>query len=134
MVVFIPDIPFTQGSNSENSYAEFSLSVAGCLRGALSSSCGEGLGGVAEVAAEVLHPVAGDGFGDVAGPDAADDFGAAAGTGDGHVEQAPPGRPAQRAEVRGDLALLVRPVADGQDQHVPFLALRGRCALDEEPA
>src|SRR5215470_14602642 len=120
---FSPQIyEFTQSSNSEKPKCR-SLSVAGCLRGARSNSCGRSFGGIAEVAAEVLHPFAGEGFGDVAGADAGDDFGAVAGTGDGHVEQAPPHRSAQRAEVPGDLALVIWPEADGQDQHVPFVAL-----------
>src|SRR5712692_11096627 len=91
-------------------------------------------GGVVEVAAEELRPVTGDGFGDVAGADAADDFGAVAGPGDGHVEPAPPAGFAEGTDVHGDLALLVWPIADGQDQHVPFVALCGRYVLDEEPA
>src|SRR5262245_60257455 len=112
----------------------FSLSAAECLRGARGSSRRASLGGIAEVAAEVLHPFTGNGFGDVTGTDAADDFDTVAGTGDGYVEQAPPVWSPQRAKVLGDLARLVRPIADGQDQHVPFVALRGRCGLDEEPA
>ena len=32
------------------------------------------------------------------------------------------------------LPVLVRPVADGEDQHVPLVALDGFQALDEEPA
>src|SRR5215471_1950287 len=98
---FSPQIyEFTQSSNSEKPKCR-SLSVAGCLRGARSNSCGRSFGGIAEVAAEVLHSFPGDGFGDVVGPDAADDFGAVTGTGNGHVEQAPAGRPPQRAEVLG---------------------------------
>src|SRR5215470_2288181 len=112
---FSPQIyEFTQSSNSEKPKCR-SLSVAGCLRGARSNSCGRSFGGIAEVAAEVLHPFAGDGFGDVVGADAADDFGAVAGTSDGHVEQPPPGWPPQRAKILRGLALLVWPVADGQD-------------------
>src|SRR5690348_42124 len=88
-------------------------------------------GSVVEVAAEVREPFVGAGFGDVAGADAADDFGAVASTGSGHVEPAPSIRSAERVEVRGDLAVLVRPIADRQDQHVPFVALRSLCALDE---
>src|SRR5215467_8852219 len=96
---------------------------------AVSLECGE-----VEVAAEVLQPFIGDSFGDVAGADAADDLDAIASTGGGHVEPAPSVRPAERAKVRRDLALLVWPIADRDDQHVPFVALWGRYALDEEPA
>ena len=95
---------------------------------------GMAAGGVVEVAAQVPQPFGGDGFGDVAGPDAADDFVAVAGAGDGDVEPPPSALLVERAEVHGDLPVLVRPVADGEDQHVPLVALHGFEALDEEPA
>ena len=80
------------------------------------------------------QPFCGDGLGDVAGADAADDLVAVAGAGDGDVESPPAALLVERPEVHGDLAVLVRAVADGEDQHVPLIALDGFEALDEEPA
>ncbi len=40
----------------------------------------------------------------------------------------------ERPEVHRDLPVLVRPVADGEDQHVPLVALDRLEALHEEPA
>src|SRR5215467_11737045 len=102
---------------------------SGRISTAVSLECRE-----VEVAAEVLQPFIGDSFRDVAGADAADDLDAVASPGGGHVEPAPSVRPAERAKVGRNLALLVWPIADGRDQHVPFVTLRGRYALDEEPA
>src|SRR5262249_7301193 len=95
---------------------------------------GGATGGVVEVTAQVPQPFAGDGLGYVAGADAADDLGAVAGAGDRDVEPAPPALPVERAEVHRELAVLVRPVADGQDHDVPLVALDAFGVLHEEPA
>ena len=79
------------------------------------------------------QPFGGHRFGDVAGPDAADDLVAIAGTGDGDVQAPPSALLIKRAEVHGHLPILVRPVADRENQNVALVALHRFQALDEEP-
>src|SRR4051812_3406241 len=87
--------------------------------------------GVVEIRAQVLDALV-RGRRDVSGAHGRDDVDSLSRSGDGDVEPPPSLRLVQNAEVGGDLARLVRAVADGEDDDVALVSLDRLKGLDEE--